>query len=166
MVFNLKDLVAQYGKKVNADDFPEEKTRFTDDKRTEARLLAVQSLFASKEFEGSAELLVNSMIKYSGLKSSHLDKKLAAAIINYVMANAAAINEEIALNLDEKWTLDRIEPVAKVIIQAAVGELKLANADSKVIVSEYMAIANSLLDLTQVKFINGVLATIISKYEL
>lgn len=165
MKFNLQELLAQYNSKKVEDDFPEDKARFTDDKRTEARLLAIQAIFMSENTDKTNIALINESIEYFGLKSAYLDKKLFVKIAEHALNNKDSIIEEIKLNLDESWSLERIDPVAKAILIMAVAELQLKQASAQVIVSEYLALSSAFLDEKQIKFINGVLASVIKKYN-
>ncbi|HAG52209.1 MAG TPA: hypothetical protein DCL21_00280 [Alphaproteobacteria bacterium] len=166
MKFNLQDLLNQYGSQKSLDDFPEDKVRFTDDKRTEARLLAVQTVFTSLSEEKSTTGLINESLEYCGLKSAHLDKKLFAKIAEQALNNKENAVEEISLNLDESWTFARIDQVTAAILITAISELMTKENPVQVLVSEYMALAHAFLEEDNSKFIHGVLASVIKKYNL
>jgi len=166
MKFNLQDLLNQYGSQKSLDDFPEDKVRFTDDKRTEARLLAVQAVFTSLSEEKSTTGLINESLEYCGLKSAHLDKKLFAKIAELALNNKEQAVEEISLNLDETWTFARIDQVTAAILITAISELMAKEAPVQILISEYMALAHAFLEEDNSKFIHGVLASVIKKYNL
>jgi N utilization substance protein B len=166
MKFNLNDLISQYSKVKNADDFPEDKVRYTDDKRTEARLLAVQAVFTSLNEEKSTTGLINESLEYCGLKSAHLDKKLFAKVAENALNNKDNAIEEITLNLNETWTFARIEQITAAILITAIAELLAKETAVEILVSEYMSLANAFVEEDQAKFIHGVLASVIKKYNL
>jgi N utilization substance protein B len=166
MKFNLNDLISQYSKVKNADDFPEDKVRYTDDKRTEARLLAVQTVFTSLNEEKSTTGLINESLEYCGLKSAHLDKKLFAKVAENALNNKDNAIEEITLNLNETWTFARIEQITAAILITAIAELLAKETAVEILVSEYMSLANAFVEEDQAKFIHGVLASVIKKYNL
>lgn len=166
MKFNLQDLLNQYGTQKSSDDFPEDKVRFTDDKRTEARMLAIQAVFTSLSEEKSTVALINESLEYSGLKSAHLDKKLFAKIAEAALNSKDNAIEEISLNLNETWTFERIDQVTAAILITAIAELLLKETAVEILVSEYMALANAFTEEDQTKFIHGVLASVIKKYNL
>lgn len=166
MKFNLQDLLNQFGTKKTADDFPEDKARFTDDKRTEARMLAIQAVFTSLSTEKSVAGLVNESLEYCGLKSAHLDKKLFVKLAENALNKREEAIEEISSNLTEDWTFARIEQVTAAILITSISELLLKEAPVEVLVSEYMALSYAFVDQEQAKFIHGVLASVIKKYEL
>ena len=166
MKFNLQDLLNQYGTDKTTDDFPEDKVRFTDDKRTEARMLAVQAVFTSLTEDKSTTGLVNESLEYCGLKSAHLDKKLFVKVAEKALDKKDTLIEEITLHLDESWSFARIEQVTAAILITAISELMEKETPVSIIVSEYMALANAFTEDDQSKFIHGVLASVIKKYEL
>jgi|TARA_Y100000590_G_C15160347_1_gene803306 N utilization substance protein B len=166
MKFNLNDLISQYSKVKNADDFPEDKVRYTDDKRTEARLLAVQAVFTSLNEEKSTTGLINESLEYCGLKSAHLDKKLFAKVAENALNNKDNAIEEITLNLNETWTFARVEQITAAILITAIAELLAKETAVEILVSEYMSLANAFVEEDQAKFIHGVLASVIKKYNL
>ena len=166
MKFNLNDLISQYSKVKNADDFPEDKVRYTDDKRTEARLLAVQAVFTSLNEEKSTTGLINESLEYCGLKSAHVDKKLFAKVAENALNNKDNAIEEITLNLNETWTFARVEQITAAILITAIAELLAKETAVEILVSEYMSLANAFVEEDQAKFIHGVLASVIKKYNL
>jgi transcription antitermination factor NusB len=165
MKFNLQDLINQYGNPKNLDDFPEDKTRYTDDKRTEARMLAVQTVFTSFAEEKSTTGLINEAIEYSGLKSAHLDKKLFAKIAENALNNKDNAIAEISMNLTDKWTFERIDQVTAAILITAISELTAKESPVEVLISEYMALAYAFVEDENAKFIHGVLASVVKKYN-
>tara|TARA_Y100001960_G_C14772881_1_gene881226 strand:+ start:3972 stop:4478 length:507 start_codon:yes stop_codon:yes gene_type:complete len=166
MKFNLQDLLTQYGTQKNLDDFPEDKVRFTDDKRTEARMLAIQTVFTSLSDEKSATGLINESLEYSGLKSAHLDKKLYVKIAENALAKREDAIEEISQNLSDTWTFARVEQVTAAILITAIAELLAKETAVEILVSEYMALTYAFVEEDQAKFIHGVLASVIKKYNL
>lgn len=166
MKYNLQDLLNQYGSQKNLDDFPEDKVRYTDDKRTEARMLAVQTVFTSFNEEKSTTGLINEALEYSGLKSAHLDKKLYAKIAENALNNCDNAVQEISLNLNETWTFERLDKVSAAILITVISELLAKETAVEILVSEYMALAAAFVEPDQAKFIHGVIASVIKKYNL
>lgn len=166
MKFNLQDLLTQYGSQKSTDDFPEDKARFTDDKRTEARMLVIQTVFTSLSSEKSTTGLVNEALEYCGLKSAHLDKRLFVKIAENALNKREEAIEEISQNLTDTWTFARVDQVTAAILITAISELLVKENPVEVLVSEYMALAHAFVEQEQANFIHGVLASVIKKYEL
>lgn len=166
MKFNLQDLLDQYKSQKVSDDFPEDKVRYTDDKRTEARMLAIQTVFTSLSEEKSKAGLVNEALEYSGLKSAHLDKKLFVKIAENALDKKDDLIEEISTHLDETWTFARIDQVTAAILITAISELMAKQTAMEILVSEYMALAHAFCDKDKANFVHGVLASVIKKYNL
>lgn len=167
MKFNLEQLLSKQTNVKGEDDFPEEGKRFTDDKRTEARMLAIQAVFMYFASEDrTAAGIINESLEYFGLKAAQLDKKLFAKVVEKAIADKEAIIEEIQNNLDETWSFNRLEDTTSSILITSVAELMLKENPKEIIISEYMALANAFVEKDQASFINGVLASVIKNYNL
>lgn len=166
MKFDLEKLLEKNSNKIQ-DEFPEDKKRYTDDKRTEARLLAIQAVFTSLKSDKSVSGIINESLEYFGLKSAQLDKKLFVKIAENALNNKEEIIKEVEINIDSNsWSFERIDPVTSSILITSIAELFMKENPVEIIISEYMALANAFVEKKQIAFIHGVLSSTINKYNL
>lgn len=167
MKFNLEELLAKQTKTDSNDDFPEDRKRFTDDKRTEARLLAIQAVFMFlNSEERTVSGVINESIEFAGLKSAQLDKKLFSKIAEKAIKDKDIIIEEIEKHLDESWSFQRLEKVTSAVLISAIAELIMKETAPQILISEYMALSHAFLEEKEAAFIHGVLAKVIQTYNL
>jgi len=167
MKFDLEKLLSENKTEKGNDDFPEHKVRFTDDKRTEARLLAIQAVFmhATSEDKSTSGVITESL-EYFGLKSVHLDKKLFVKIVEKAIGNKDDVIKEIETNLDESWNFERLDDVVASILITSIAELLLKETPIEIVISEYMALSRAFVEQEQIAFIHGVLGSVAKKYNL
>ncbi|MCP4354530.1 MAG: hypothetical protein GY793_02630 [Proteobacteria bacterium] len=167
MKFDLEKLLSENKTEDGKDEFPEHKVRFTDDKRTEARLLAVQAVFMHSTSEDkSVSGVITESLEYFGLKSAQMDKKLFAKIAEKALSDKDTIIKEIEEHLDESWSFARLNDIVASILVASVAELFLKETPVEILVSEYMALARAFVEQKEVSFIHGILGSVANKYKL
>ena len=97
-----------------------------------------------------------------------LDDAPENALMMSLLEKATDAHDEIdALitdSLNEKWQKDRLGPLLESILHVAIAELMLKPADkNKIIMNEYVSLANEYYDDPELGFVNGILATIADK---
>ncbi|MBF96594.1 MAG: N utilization substance protein B [Alphaproteobacteria bacterium MarineAlpha9_Bin4] len=130
-----------------------------------ARLAAVQVIF--QYFFSRAD--IKKIIKdFDGLNEDSLkrqlnnfDKKLFEKIVFGVSINEKKIQCLIEENLSENWIYERLDPTMRAIISLGVFELNFClKTPYKVIIDEYVSIADLFFNKTNTGFINGILDNI------
>lgn len=135
--------------------------------RTSGRLAAVQALFQLEQSGDTAAAVVLEFMTYR-LKDgeNELPKSDVSFFIDLV-EGAWGIHvlsdEMIRETLKKGWSLERIEPVTKAILRAALYELSETQTPPAVIIDEYLNITRNFFDDAEVSFVNGVLNTIAQK---
>jgi N utilization substance protein B len=128
------------------------------DARTAARIATVQALY---EQEVNFKPVANHDVKAKELAKanefSRINKKMFSAIFGKACEEVANIDETIKQHLTEEWSFERIGGVMRCILRAALAENMLGEANKKVIIAEYVAIADSFYDQKEVKFVNAIL---------
>jgi len=145
------------------DAFPAERGQLTGDRRTEARLCAVQALYQAmvmgrdprdiaKEFEGGQ------------LARCKADKKLFALIMGEAGEGAERYKAMLLAEVREGWEWARMDPVLRALGWAGAAELT-ANAETPVavLVSEYLNIGKAFVQHDEVAYLNRLLDSVAKK---
>lgn len=138
------------------DAFPLEGEQLTGDRRTEARLCAVQVVFQAKAMGAHVHDIAGEFLP--NVKKRKADKKLFALITEESGVGADRYEAMIAAHLLEGWSLDRLDPVHFALLWAACAELT-ANIEvgPKIILNEYLNISKGFAKAEDVAFINAAL---------
>ena len=129
-----------------------------------ARLAAVQATFQShlrgqpllavaNEFKAHSFTMVLDTQDVSVLSTAFFDELLTG-----LESQRANIDNMIALNLAEGWTIERIDSVSRALLQVGLYELLYApETPAIVVVSEYTDMAHAFFDEKDAGFVNGLL---------
>lgn len=132
--------------------------------KSAARLYAVQALFqmeaagqtvdaVRREFESHRFGAI-----YEGDELAEGDVNLFRQILEEAVNWQALIDQATDRALVAKWPIDRIDPVIRALFRAAGAELKLPSTPPKVVINEYVDVANAFFpDGREPKFVNAVL---------
>ena len=134
--------------------------------KTLSRYLAVQAaynLIISSEkdeiinnFNSKSTLIFLDFEKQ--IKKKNINKSFFLKIFNNFCDKKISIDELISKNLNGKWSLGRLPIVVSAVLSVAVSEIILFPKTSiKIIVSEYLEIAQSFHNIDEIKFINAIL---------
>ena len=134
--------------------------------KTLSRYLAVQAaynLIISSErdeiinnFNSKSTLIFLDFEKQ--IKKKNINKSFFLKIFNNFCDKKISIDELISKNLNGKWSLGRLPIVVSAVLSVAVSEIILFPKTSiKIIVSEYLEIAESFHNIDEIKFINAIL---------
>jgi len=92
------------------------------------------------------------------IKKKSINKSFFLKIFNNFCDKKISIDELISKNLNGKWSLGRLPLVVSAVLSVAVSEIILFPKTSiKIIVSEYLEIAESFHNIDEIKFINAIL---------
>ncbi len=132
--------------------------------KSAARLYAVQALF---QMEAAGQSVDNVRREfethrfgavYEGDELAEGDVHLFRQILEEAVNWQAAIDQATDRALVAKWPIDRIDPVIRALFRAAGAELKLPATPPKVVINEYVDVANAFFpDGREPKFVNAVL---------
>ena len=135
--------------------------------RSAGRLVAVQALFQIDHTSDSASSVVLEFLTHRLKdKENRLTKSNTTFFTKLVEGSwkmHAKSDEIIGGALKPGWNLDRIEPVTRAILRAALFELSETKTPPAVIINEYLNITHGFFDEAEVSFVNGVLNTISKK---
>tara|TARA_B100001142_G_C14231387_1_gene615553 strand:+ start:251 stop:742 length:492 start_codon:yes stop_codon:yes gene_type:complete len=137
-------------------------------RRSAARLAAVQALYEIDLVNSNINIVIEDFLTNRWL-SSDLNKESNQALIepdkdwliNLVKGVAGEyvkLDSLIRPALSEKWTIERLEIIIRVILRAAVFELtNKPNVPANVVIDEYLNVAHAFFEGQENKLINGVL---------
>ena len=134
--------------------------------KTLSRYLAVQSVYNLIICSEKDEIINNFNSKNTlifidfekQIKKKNINKSFFLKIFNNFCEKKISIDELISKNLNGKWSLGRLPLVISAVLSVAVSEIILFPKTSiKIIVSEYLEIAESFHNIDEIKFINAIL---------
>ncbi len=132
--------------------------------RSLARLAAVQALYQMEQTGAGVESVILEFNTHrlggdlDGVAIHDADAVYFAEIMRGVVSAQRRIDPFIERQLAEKWTLSRLDATARAILRAGLYELT-ARPDTpfRVVIDEYVEIANAFFDGPEPQFINAVL---------
>ena len=134
--------------------------------KTLSRYLAVQAAYNLMISSDKDKIIDNFNSKNTSIfidfekqiKKKNIDKNFFLKIFNNFCDKKINIDELISKNLNGKWSLGRLPLVISAVLSVAISEIILFPKTSiKIIVSEYLEIAESFHNVDEIKFINAIL---------
>lgn len=143
--------------------------------RSSARLAAVQSLYLLEQNETSSvdKVLKDFLDKKIGSEAIEEDADTGAEtlielippesslyikIVRGVTENIEKVNSSIKASLSKEWPIERIEETLYAILKAGVYELlECPDIPARVIIKEYVSLADAFYSNIEPKFVNGML---------
>jgi len=153
-------------------DTPTKADKFNAKGRSAARMAAVQALYELDMVEGDADPVLRSFIEKRwtvtvededgdeiGEADFHdPDRTFLIALVRGVIDQQGTLDGMLDGALGTSWTVPRLEVLLRAVMRAGVYELNnCAEIPAKVIINEYMDIANAFFDGGEPKMVNGVL---------
>jgi N utilization substance protein B len=129
-----------------------------------ARLLAVQALYQRVVSDQTAPDVLREFLQHrveesiEGLKHTSVNRDLLTELVEGVAREENALDDMLAAVLDEDWTIERLEILLHVLLRAATFELsERLDVPARVVISEYVDLANAFYDGREIAFVNGLL---------
>ncbi len=139
----------------------------TDRPRSMARLAAVQAIYEMDMAGVTADPVLEEFIedRWRHATGDAADERLVepdaallAELVRGVGGRCADLDSLIEPTLDGEWTVQRLEAVLRAILRAATYELQVSvNVPSKVVINEYVNVANAFFTGNETSLVNGVL---------
>ncbi|AWN18299.1 transcription antitermination factor NusB [Streptococcus sobrinus] len=136
------------------------------DSRYNLRQRAFQAIF-SLEF-GQADFLqaANFAYTYDKIAEDEQEFEVPAFLLNLVKGtvdNLAELDSQIAKNLKEGWSLERLTLTDRSLLRLGLFEVKYYDeTPAKVALNEIIELAKTYSDQTSAKFINGILTKFVT----
>jgi transcription antitermination protein NusB len=129
-----------------------------------ARLLAVQALYQRALGGQSAAEVLREFLQHrigedvDGLKHDKVNRELLTDLVEGVAREEGSLDDMLAAVLDEDWTIERLEILLHALLRAATFELsERLEVPARVVISEYVDLANAFFDGRETAFVNGML---------
>lgn len=138
--------------------------------RSAGRMAAVQALFQVEHTGTTASAVVLEFLAHrrkdreSG--ATRFETTFFTKLVEGAWLTHEKTDEMIVGALKSGWTLDRIEPVTRAILRAALYEILESKTPTAVIIDEYLNITRAFFDDTEVGFVNGVLNTLAQRVRV
>ncbi len=153
------------------DQTPETET-FDVKSRAAARMAAVQSLYELDMVDGDEDPVLRTFIEkrwtvpvededgdeVGEAEFNDPDKTFLIAVVRRVGERKTSLDEMLDGALGPKWSVERVEVLMRAILRCGAYELmERTEIPAKVIINEYMDIANAFFTEGEPKMVNGVL---------
>ncbi len=132
--------------------------------RRAARLAAVQALYQWEQTGAGPEAVISEFGTHRLGKSSEneelprADRKLFAELVRGVSADVEELDDMLSAVLTEDWSIDRLESILRAIMRCGAFELAhRQDVPPKVVISEYLAVADAFFGEKETAMTNGVL---------
>jgi N utilization substance protein B len=134
------------------------------DRRSAARLAAVQALYQIELAGGSTTEVVEQFLRHhlrereEDAAFGKPDTALFAAIVRGVAERAEDIDRMLASTLTESWTVERLEVVLRCILRAGAYELLARpGVPARAAINEYVELAHAFYAGAEPGMVNGLL---------
>jgi N utilization substance protein B len=132
--------------------------------RSQARLAAVQALYQMDLAETDLAAVIEEFNAHrlgsdvEGGTSGEADPDHFAGLLRGVVKRQREIDPMVDDQLAKGWRLTRIDSIVRAILRAAAFELiELSDIPARVVISEYVEVANAFFEGDEPKVVNGVL---------
>lgn len=138
--------------------------------RSAARLAAVQALYAMDVAGDPADKVLGEFLAKrwepaagegtdnDGSDAAEPDRRFLTKLVQGVAGAIGDVDAGIALALNAGWSMDRLESLLRAILRAGAYELmRLEKVPARVVIVEYMHVAEAFFDGNQGAMVNGVL---------
>jgi N utilization substance protein B len=132
--------------------------------RSTARLAAIQALYQIALSGADPEQVIAEFAAHrlgegiDGVRLLKADPSLFAEIVRGVVRSRADLDDMIAAVLVEDWTIERLETLLACILRAGAHELAdRADVPARVVISEYVDLADAFYGEKETGLVNGVL---------
>ena len=133
-------------------------------KRSAARLAAVQALYQMEAAGAGVEAVVREFVAHrlrgdiDGAALHEADAAFFSDVVRGVTEIQRRIDPLLEKHLARNWTLSRLDATARAILRAGAYEmLRRDDIPFRVVIDEYVEIANAFFDGEEPRFINAAL---------
>lgn len=139
------------------------KRRSQGNSRSASRMAAVQALYQMELSNQGVEAALYEFIEHrlgkeiEGEQYAEADQKYFSQLVRGVVERQEEIDRELSRTLPKEWPFDRIDPTMRAILRCATFEmLAQPGVGVRVIVTEYMTIAEAFFVGQETGFLGGV----------
>jgi transcription antitermination protein NusB len=136
----------------------------TPSRRQAARLAAVQALYQWQEGQDAPAAIVDQFLSVrtgevgEGGMRRDADRPLFKDVVEGAAGHKEELQEIVSAALAQDWTWNRVDRLVRAILLAGAYELvHRGDVPAKVVINEYVEIANAFYDKSEPTFVNSVL---------
>ena len=133
--------------------------------RTAMRELAFKLVYEIEVQKGDCEEQIEIFLENNEITDDKVIDYLRKVTLG-LKNNAEEIDNLIAKNLKENWSLNRISKINLSLIKLAIYEMLYAELPYKVAINEVVELAKKYADDSAPVFINGILASVVKEKNL
>jgi len=133
-------------------------------RRSAARLATVQALYQIELSGGAPESVVQEFLEHrlaeqlDEAELTEADPEFLAMLVSGVAGESALLDDMLSAVLAEGWPVERLETLLRLILRAGAYELGyLPEIPARVIITEYVRLAQAFFDGKEPGLANGVL---------
>lgn len=129
--------------------------------RHKIRELAVQSLFSIESTKDTPEIAISSTMQLCDLANEVVPDYLTF-LVTGVVEHQDQLDEKIAAHLKNKWTVQRLSRIDRVILRVGLFEMENSlEVPKKVAIDEAIQMAGDFGDKDSKSFVNGILSNFV-----
>jgi N utilization substance protein B len=136
-------------------------------RRSAARLAAVQALYQIELSEAAPEVVIEEFLAHrigreiEGAQYAEADREHFKWLVRNVSGRMVELDECVGGALDTGWTVDRLGALMRALLRAATAEL-MARPDipARVVMNEYVELAGAFFSRREPAFVNAALDTL------
>lgn len=133
----------------------------TRHRRTAAREAAVQALFQAELAGTPVDRLVPEFFEHWVGEPRRTDRKWFRSLVEGVTGERENLDARIAPRLADGWSLERTDTTLLCLLRCAAWELvHCESTPARVVISEYLRVAEGFADEGETGFVNAVLDTL------
>jgi N utilization substance protein B len=140
------------------------KDRASGQRRSAARLAAVQALYQI-ELSGTApEVVLNEFLDHrlkeevDGLRLDGADRRMLSDLVAGIAKEAHALDDMLSAVLEDDWPVERLETLLRLVLRAGAYELsERRDVPPRVVIAEYVDLADAFFGGKEPGMVNGVL---------
>ncbi|MFQ5774345.1 MAG: transcription antitermination factor NusB [Kiloniellaceae bacterium] len=133
-------------------------------KRSAARLAAAQALYQIEMTGAAADRVLREFLdlrlteEVDGVCLAGADRGMLADLVRGVAGEPGELDDMLSAVLDEDWPVERLETLLRVVLRAGAYELtERRDIPARVIISEYVDLADAFFGGKEPGLVNGVL---------
>lgn len=133
--------------------------------RTIARMAATQALYQCEQTGANPESVIMEFIRHRHIASTasfddgHIpdaDLNLLEEIVRNTVKRRDSVDRTLGNLLPESWPMDRLDPVLRALLRAAIGEM-MTELPAQIAINEYLDVAHGFFSGDEPKMVNGIL---------
>lgn len=123
-----------------------------------SRLIAVQVMYSCdiRQPDSDIRTTVHAIIASYSRPSNEINEDFVVSLVEKLYGNLATVDEAVDKHTERK-PITKLNTLLKALIRCGAGELMYLDTPYKVVISEYIKLAEDFFSLREIGFINAIL---------